>query len=201
MNISVRRRSGSNGRPPTFTQRYPVSRNLAALFAVFAPLSIVTVGGGQGIIAEVQRQVVDVHHWMTHAQFLSDFAIARLAPGPASLLATLIGWQVGGLGGALVATLALFGPTAFLMVGVVHVWNRHEGARWLNALQAGLRPVAAGLILAAVHVLMKELDGGWVAWLTAAGATVLVMKTRINVIVLIAGGAALFVAVHYAGLL
>jgi len=178
-----------------------VSRTLITLFSVFAPLSIVTVGGGQGIIAEVQRQVVDVHHWMTHAQFLSDFAIARLAPGPGSLLATLIGYQVGGVPGALVATLALFGPTAFLMYAVVLIWNRHEGARWLNALQAGLRPVAAGLILAAVYVLVKELEGGWIAWLTAAIATVLVMKTRINALVLIAGGAVVFVLVHLAGLL
>lgn len=178
-----------------------MSKNLIALLSVFAPLSIVTVGGGQGIIAEVQRQVVDVHHWMTHAEFLSDFAIARLAPGPGSLLATLIGWQVGGFSGALVATLALFGPTAFLMYAVVHVWNRHEGARWLNALQAGLRPVAAGLILAAVYVLTKQLDGGWVAWLTAAIATVLVMTTRINALILIAGGAAVFMVMHYAGLL
>jgi len=178
-----------------------VSRTLIALFSVFAPLSIVTVGGGQGIIAEVQRQVVDVHHWMTHAQFLSDFAIARLAPGPGSLLATLIGWQVGGFGGAVVATLALFGPTAFLMYGAAHVWNRHEGARWLNALQAGLRPVAAGLILAAVYVLIKELDGGWVAWVTSAIASVLVMTTRINPLILIAGGATVFIGAHFAGLL
>ena len=79
-----------------------MSRNLIALFSVFAPLSIVTVGGGQGIIAEVQRQVVDVHHWMTHAQFLSDFAIARLAPGPGSLLATLIGLPLGVIAVALI---------------------------------------------------------------------------------------------------
>lgn len=176
-------------------------RTLIVLFSVFAPLSIVTVGGGQGIIPEVQRQVVDVHHWMTHAQFLSDFAIARLAPGPGSLLATLIGYQVGGLGGALVATVALFGPTAFLMYGVVLLWNRHEGARWLNALQAGLRPVAAGLILASVYVLIKELEGGWIAWLTAAIATVLVMWTRINALLLIAGGAVVFLLAHLAGLL
>lgn len=37
----------------------------AALFGVFAPLSIATIGGGQAIIADIQRQVVDVHHWMT----------------------------------------------------------------------------------------------------------------------------------------
>jgi chromate transporter len=64
-----------------------------------------------------------------------------------------------------------------------------------------LRPVAAGLILAAVYVLMKELDGGWVAWITAAIATVLVMTTRVNALILIAGGALVFVGAHFLGLL
>ncbi len=178
-----------------------MSRTLIALFSVFAPLSIVTVGGGQSIIADLQRQVVDVHHWMTHAQFVSDFAIARLAPGPGSLLATLIGWQVGGIQGAVVATLALFGPTAFMMYGVAHLWKKHRGARWQNALQSGLRPVAAGLILAAVYVLVKELDGGWIAQVTAMVATVIVMTTRINALILIAGAATLFVLLHLGGAL
>ncbi|MDE1178974.1 chromate transporter [Paraburkholderia sp.] len=177
-----------------------MSKTLAALFSVFAPLSIVTIGGGQAIVAEIQRQVVDVHHWMTHAQFVSDFAIARVAPGPGSLLATLIGWQVGGATGAIVATLALFGPTAFLMVGIAHLWKTHQDARWTQALQAGLRPVAAGLILAAVYVLLKGLDGGWIARLTALVATVVVMTTRINALILIAAGASLFIALHLFGL-
>ena len=178
-----------------------MSRNLAALAAVFAPLSIVTVGGGQAIIADIQRQVVDVHHWMTHAQFVNDFAIARLAPGPGSLLATLIGWQVGGIAGAFVATLALFGPTAFLMYGVAHLWKKHRGARWQMALESGLRPVAAGLILAAVYVLVKGLDGGWIAWITALVATAIVMTTRINALIVIAGAALLFVVLHLGGAL
>jgi chromate transporter len=178
-----------------------VSRNLIALASVFAPLSIVTIGGGQAIIADVQRQVVDVHHWMTHAQFVNDFAIARLAPGPGSLLATLIGWQVGGIAGALVATLALFGPTAFLMYGVAHLWKKHRGARWQNALQSGLRPVAAGLILAAVYVLVKGLDGGWIAWITALVSTAIVMTTRINPLIVIGGAALVFVLLHLGGAL
>jgi chromate transporter len=178
-----------------------LSRTLIALFSVFAPLSIVTVGGGQAIIADIQRQVVDVHHWMTHAQFVNDFAIARLAPGPGSLLATLIGWQVGGVAGAVVATLSLFLPTAFVMYGVAHLWTKHRGARWQVALQSGLRPVAAGLILAAVYVLVKGLEGGWIAWVTALVATGIVMTTRVNALLVIAGAASVFVLLHLAGVL
>ena len=165
-----------------------------ALLAVFAPLSLVTVGGGQAVIADIQRQVVDVHHWMSAADFVNDFAISRMAPGPGSLLATLIGWQVAGFWGALAATIGIFGPTAFLIYGVAHLWSRYRGARWQAALEGGLRPLAAGMILAAVYVLMRTLDGGWLARGLALGSTGALLVTRINPLLLLASGAAIFVA-------
>ncbi|KVL17031.1 chromate transporter [Burkholderia sp. MSMB1826] len=175
------------------------SARYAALFGVFAPLSIATIGGGQAVIADIQRQVVDVHHWMSATQFVNDFAIARMAPGPGSLLATLIGWQVAGFWGAVIATLALFGPTAFLIYGVAHLWRRHRGARWQIALEAGLRPVAAGMILASVWVLLQALDGGWPARAIAVASTLCVIYTRVHALLLIAIGALLLVGVHALG--
>lgn len=148
--------AANNREPVTFREPYPLSRTSTALVSVFASLSIVTIGGGHAIIADIQRQVADVHHWMTQAKFVNDFAIARLAPGPGSLLATLIGWQVAGIAGALIATFALFGPTAFQMYAVAHLSKKHSGARWQKALQAGLRAVAAGLLLTAVPVLVAR---------------------------------------------
>jgi chromate transporter len=133
---------------------------------------------------------------MTTAQFINDFAIARMAPGPGSLLATLIGWQVAGFWGAVIATFALFGPTAFLIYGVALLWKRHKGARWQIALEAGLRPVAAGMLLATAYVLILGLEGGWIARTVAVVSTICVMRTRINALVLIGAGAAIFVALH-----
>jgi chromate transporter len=177
-----------------------MEKTLWAIFAVFAPLSLVTIGGGQATIAEIQRQVVDVHHWMTAQEFLNDFAISRLAPGPGSLLVTLIGWQVSGFWGAVVATLGIFGPTAFLIYGVAHLWRRHQGARWQLALEAGLRPIAAGMILAAVYVLFLSLQGGWAARLIALLSTVLVMRSRVNPLLLVGAGAAILVALRLLGM-
>ena len=172
---------------------------LWALFSVFAPLSLVTVGGGQTTVAEIQHQVVNVHHWMSAQEFLNAFAIARLAPGPGSLLVTLIGWHVSGFWGAVVATLAIFGPTAFLVYGVAYLWKRHRGARWQIALEAGLRPVAAGMIMAAVYVLFMSLEGGWVAQCVAIVSTLLMLRTRLNPLLLIGGGAALMVLSSFVG--
>ncbi len=171
---------------------------LLSLFAVFAPLSLATIGGGQSVVAGIEREVVGVHHWMTAAEFVNDFAISRMAPGPGSLLVTLIGWQVAGVAGAIVATIGIFGPTTFLIYGVAHLWKRHQGARWQKALERGLRPVAAGFILAAVYVLLRSLDGGWLARGIAFASTGVLMTTRINPLLLLAAGAGLFVAVRMA---
>lgn len=163
---------------------------------VFAPLSLATIGGGQTIVADVQRQVVDVHHWMTDAQFMTDYAISRMAPGSGSLLVTLIGWQVDWLSGAVFATIAIFGPTTMLIYGVAKLWSRQRGAHRQLALERGLRPVAAGLILAAVYVLFRSLEGGWLAWVTAIASTVVRMATRINPDIRLMAGASAFVVVR-----
>lgn len=175
------------------------NRILLQLAAVFAPLSLVTIGGGQAIIADIQRQVVDVHGWMTHAQFATDFAISRMAPGPGSLLATLIGWQIAGFWGAVVATLALLGPTGILIYGVTHIWTRYQGAAWQLALERGLRPVASGMILAAGWVLLKSLDGGLPAKALALVSLGVLLATRINALLLLLCGALLLLGVYECG--
>jgi chromate transporter len=172
---------------------------LAQLAGVFAPLSLVTVGGGQAIIADIQRQVVNAHHWMPPKQFVDAFALSRMAPGPGSLLATLIGWQVAGFWGAVVSTLAIFGPTAIFVYGVAHVWSRYRGAVWQQAVEAGLRPIAAGMILASGYGLLHALDGGWVARGIAGGATAILLWRRANPLLLLAIGAVLLTGIQWLG--
>jgi chromate transporter len=168
---------------------------------VFLPLSLATIGGGQSAISGIRHQVVDVHHWMTAQQFVEAFAISRMAPGPGSLLVTLIGWRVDGLIGALIATLAIFAPTSLLVFGVAKLWSRHQGARWQVALQDGLRPVAAGLVLAASYALIMDLSGGIYARLIVACATGVLMLTRVPALVLLGVGAAAGAGLSIAGLL
>jgi len=175
-------------------------RLLLDLLIVFAPLSLATIGGGQTIVADIQRQVVDVHHWMTAAQFIDDFAISRMAPGPGSLLVTLIGWQVAGLPGAIVATVAIFAPTLVVIYAVARLWAKYRGAQWQIAIEAGLRPLAAGMILAATYVLLQSLEGGWLALAIALSSTAILLATRANAMVLLCGGAAVFATGHALGL-
>ena len=167
-----------------------------ALITLFVPLSLASVGGGQTLVAEIHRQVVSNYHWLTESQFVDAFAISRMAPGPGTLLVTLIGWHVAGAWGAFVASVAIFTPTALLVYGLARIWARTRGARWQLALEAGLRPVAAGMILASGLVLIEALEGGWVARGIAVASTAILMKTRVNPVLLMGCGAVVFVTLH-----
>ena len=139
-----------------------------ALVAVFVPFSLTSIGGGPSVFAGIQHQAVDVHHWASAREFVDLFAISRAAPGPGSMLVTLIGWKVAGWWGALVATLALFVPSSLLCYGVARVWNRHRGKRWHTALEQGLAPVGAGLLLAGVVAIFRVSGAGLAAWTVGA---------------------------------
>src|SRR5688572_12008419 len=173
---------------------------LIALFLVIAPLSLVAVGGASSIYAPLQHSTVDVYQWLTAQEFLEMFAIARVAPGPGSMITTLIGWKVAGLAGALVATLALYVPASILCLLAARAWNRYRGTRWHTAIEAGLLPIAAGLVLSAVVVLLQIAETGPFSWAVIGVASLIfVAIPKVHPgFVLVAGGAA-YVLAFFAG--
>ncbi|OZI66326.1 chromate transporter [Bordetella genomosp. 11] len=162
------------------------------LFTVFAPLSFLTVGGGQSVVADIHRQAVDVYGWMNDGQFLDLFALSRITPGPGSLLVTLVGWQVRGILGALVASFAIFVPSTVLIYALARVWQRYNGRLWIRAIETGLAPVAAGMILAASCTILRAAEGGAWAWAVAIASTLLLLRTRVSPFLLLGGGALVF---------
>lgn len=170
---------------------------LIGLVLVFVPFSLVSVGGGPSIFAGIQHETVDQRHWLTAREFVNLFAIARAAPGPGSMLATLIGWQHAGWLGAIVATLALFVPSSLLFYAVVRVWHRHRGKAWHTALEGGLAPVGSGLILAGILAVFRVSGAGVLSYLVAFGsAGILLWQPRAHPLLLFAVGALIFMVLQ-----
>jgi chromate transporter len=165
-----------------------------ALILVFVPFSLVSIGGGASIFAGVQHQSVNVHQWVTAREFVDLFALARGAPGPGSMLITLIGWKVAGLSGALVATAALFIPSSVLCYLLARVWNAHRGKAWHKALETGLAPVGTGLIIAGAIAVLRLTGASAASWMLAgAAAVILGLRPRLHPLMLLAGAGALLV--------
>jgi chromate transporter len=145
--------------------------NLLALFAVFAPLSLLSFGGSNAVIADIAHQSVAVRHWTNERDFADLFALSRAAPGPGSMLAALIGWKVAGLAGALLATVAFYLPASLLLFVTAKIWGRWRGSRWHHAVERGMAPIAAGLFLSGGVAVLRASPAGLPVWIAAGAAT------------------------------
>jgi chromate transporter len=167
-----------------------------ALAGVFVPLSLLSFGGSNVVLADIAQQTINVHHWTSEREFADLFALSRAAPGPGSMLAALIGWKAAGIAGALSATVALYAPGALLVFAVSRAWRRWRGSRWHSAIEQGIAPIAAGLLLSGGIALLRAEPGGWPIWVAAAIATIALLRwPKLNPLLLLLAGAVLFAVV------
>ena len=87
------------------------------LFLVFAKIGAVLFGSGYVLLAFLRSDLVDRLHWLTERQLLDSVAVGQITPGPVFTTATFIGYIIGGVPGAFVATVGIFAP-AFVFVAV-----------------------------------------------------------------------------------
>lgn len=166
-----------------------MSAVLLSLAGIFSELSLLAFGGGNTVLPEMQRQVVDLHHWMTAQDFSAMFALAQAAPGPNMMIVTLIGWRVAGLPGVLVTTLAKFGPSSILTALALHGLRRFKDAPWRRVVQASLGPMAVGLVSASAWLIARASDHAWSLGVITAVCALLTFRTRIHPLWVLAGGA------------
>lgn len=146
----------------------------------FALLSLVAIGGANAIVPEMHRQLVDVSHWMTDAEFANLFALGQVAPGPNIMVLSLVGWKMAGLPGLMVATLAALVPTCALAWIVGRFVSRYGRAAWFDSLKRGLAPVAIGLILSSGLVMAQAADHDALGVAATLATAALVVFTRVN---------------------
>lgn len=151
-------------------------------------LSLIAIGGVDTIVPDIFRFVVENRGWLSERQFADLYAIARAAPGPNLLLVTLVGWQVAGLIGAVVATLGICGLPFILTFYASRMWHRFEGADWRKIVQKGLAPIASGLVLASCYILTSAADRTWAAAAITAGSVLAILFWRVHPLLVLALG-------------
>jgi len=164
---------------------------LIALGLIFGQLSLLAFGGGNTILPEMQRQVVEVHRWMSAQEFGALFALAQAAPGPNMMAVPLIGWHVAGWSGLLVSALAKFGPSSLLTGVVLGLWRRFRDRPWRKLVQAGLVPMTVGLVAASAILIAESTTTGWITGAITAASALGMLRTKLHPLWLLGGGAVL----------
>jgi chromate transporter len=174
---------------------------LIQIARVFAMLSLVSIGGVSAVLPEIRRQVVDVQGWMSDAAFANLFAISHVAPGPNIIMVSLIGFQLAGLAGLVVATLATMLPSCSLAFLAGRAVTRWSDRRWIRLLKEGLIPPALGLILASGIAMMRTADHDALTIAISLATAVFVVLSRRNPLWAIAAGTCITVVALRFGLL
>lgn len=153
---------------------------------LFAMTSLLSIGGGNSVLPEIQLRAVTTYHWLSDARFADLFAIAQAAPGPSILIVTLVGFQAAGVAGALLATAAMVAPAGAVTYAFARFWHRAGEMPWRTAVEMGLAPIGIGLIAASGVVVAISADHGLPQYALTAAATLVFCLTRINPLFVVA---------------
>jgi len=140
-----------------------VTSRVLYLFESFYRYGYLVIGGGQVVIPYMYSDLVEIHQYMTSAQFLTGFGIVQGIPGPMFSFSAYAGGltaQTEGsfiqVLGALASAIGIFLPGTLLIFFVYPVWENLKKIKGIKISLSGITAVAAGLITTAAIVLMNS---------------------------------------------
>jgi chromate transporter len=173
------------------------------LFGHFLLLSLMSIGGAISTSSEMHRFLVEQHGWLSQEQFNAAIALAQAAPGPNVLFVALMGWHVGmnagspgaALFGVLVSMVGIMTPSTIITYTAARWGHRNRELRAVRAFKQGMAPVVIALLLSTAWILgssvVQNVDAGWRLALLAVAAGLVIWRTRLHLLWVLAAGALL----------
>jgi chromate transporter len=172
-----------------------MNNTLLQIAILFCTLSLSAFGGGKVVLPTMHHDSVEVrpdyafnnHQWMDDDDFVNLFSISMAAPGPSMMVVTLVGLKAClpygtaiAILGALVATLAMFVPSSFLVYFAGNWWDNWKESPWRHAVMDAIMPISTGLILAATWIIAKSSIHTVPTAIMGVIALLLMLFTKIN---------------------
>ena len=175
---------------------------LFQLFLSYLKIGFFGFGGGYAMLSLIHSEVVVRNGWLTNGAFSDIVAISQMTPGPIAInSATYIGYEVAGVLGSVVATVAVCLPALTIMMLITRFFLRLRDNRYVKGVVMGMRPVVIGMIASAALLLIvpHSADGrsfidGW-SWAIFI-ATLLASVKKVNPILLIIASAVAGVLIY-----
>jgi len=140
--------------PPS--QDHPQPRSLSDLFISF---SLLALQGFGGVLAVVQHELVERKRWLTREEFIEDWAVAQIMPGPNVVnLSMMIGSRYFGLPGALTALAGMLTFPLVVVLCMALAYSHFADSPQVAGALRGMGAVAAGLIIATGIKLISALE-------------------------------------------
>jgi chromate transporter len=172
---------GASGAVPVAIGAAAAPFTLWKLAAFFLKVGAVLYGSGYVLIAFMEGGLVDDYGWMTRDELLEAVAVGQLTPGPVLSTSTFIGYVLGGLPGAIIATVCIFLPSFFFVAVLNPIVPRLRAGRWSAAFLDAANVSSVALMAAVTIELSAVIFAGWVPLVIAVVAAVLILRYRVGV--------------------
>lgn len=163
--------------------------SLQGLFLFFFKVGAILFGSGYVLLAFLRADLVGHLHWLTDRQLLDAVAMGQLTPGPVFTTATFIGYLLGGLPGAAVATAGIFLPSFFFVAASGPLIPRLRRSPTAGAFLDGVIVGSLALMAVVTFVLGRAAIVDLPTALLAAASAFLLLRYRVNSAWLVLAGA------------
>ncbi|MEY8414930.1 chromate transporter [Tissierella praeacuta DSM 18095] len=127
------------------------------LFISFLKIGAFSFGGGYAMLPLIQKEIIEVHNWLTLNEFIDILAVVEMTPGPVAInSATFLGYKVGGILGSIVATIGVVLPSIVVILIIAHFLSKFKNSPYVEWAFKGIRPVVLGLIISASLTVSKN---------------------------------------------
>jgi chromate transporter len=166
-----------------------VPLSMIRLFLSFLKIGSVVFGSGYVLLAFLRAEFIDHLHWLTERQLIDAVAVGQFTPGPVFTTATFIGYLVGGIPGAVVATSGIFLP-GFLLVAVSGpLIPKLRRSPMAGAILDGVVVGSLALMAVVAWQLGRSAIVDWLTALMFIASAIAVLRFRLNSAWLIVGAA------------
>jgi len=162
---------------------------LGWLFLFFLKTGAVLYGSGYVLLAFIRADLVERWHWLTESQLLDAIVVGQITPGPVFTTATFVGYVLGGVKGAMVATVGIFLPAFFFVAVSGPLVPRIRKSPTAGAVLDGINAASLALMLVVTYQLGRTAVVDITTILLALTSAVVLFRFRVNSAWLVLGGA------------
>jgi len=164
--------------------------SVAQIGLFFLKIGAVLYGGGYVLLAFLEQGLVQQHAWMTRQQLLDAVAIGQFTPGPVFSTATFIGYLLGGVPGAVVATIGIFLPSFLYVALLAPVLFRLRRSPWIASFLDSVNVCAVALMGGVTFRLGVDALRAWPAWLISLVSLAILLRWKVSPMWIVLGGGA-----------
>ena len=132
------------------------------LLLTFIKIGAFSFGGGYAMIPFFEKEII-AHGWVMAQDYPKIVAVAQVFPGPFAIdSSAYIGLKVGGLFGAIIASLALSLPSFIALIFITKYYVQFSSNKYIQMLLKGVRPVVIGLLISSIYIIgIKPIFKTW----------------------------------------